>query len=260
MKTAKPFIFTRFLAFQGNLLGKLTSEDIYIWLYLQAQSRYNSFSTTYYFTETILQHSINVIGEKAIKSAIKNLASLELIHQLNKTTYYVDEDDFSVDGQFYNITVGEFVAINDPNLLKHFIYIVRSFNYNITVMGEARKLSTMSIGYFAKEENVASATISRYNKKLEDLHIIYVGRYVVDNARDNNIYSRYADRDYVEVFMKNAGRESDETNFLRSVAQRYNHLDKVENMEQLYIDCEKYNEIMSKHNNPKRLDLTKLSM
>lgn len=260
MKTAESFIFTRFLALQADLLGKLTSEEVYIWLYLQAQSRYNSFSCTYYFTDVILQRSINVIGEKGIKSAIKKLASMELIHQINKTTYYVDENDFSVEGQFYNITVGEFVTINDPNLLKHFIYIVKSFNYNISVMGEARKLSTMTVGYFAREENVATATISRYNKKLEELHIIYVGRYVVNNTRDNNIYSRYVDRDYVKVFMKNAGKESDETNFLRSVAQRYNNLDKVDNIEQLYIDCERYNEIMSQHNNPKRLDLTKLSV
>lgn len=166
--------------------------------------------------------------------------------------YIVTKDIFNEDS-FVTITTDEFYGIinsnykNTDKLLLHFIRLVKSLDYNININSRRNVIGHMSVQFFQNTYGLSKNTIISYNKKLEDLELLYIVR---QNGKINNIYGRYVDKKYINKYADLEYDNSAKSNFHRSVSARYNKYMKhpesfsKPEIKRLYNDCLKYNQDM----------------
>lgn len=253
-------LFTMELMVSNSHLFNLDCNQIYVLLKCQCLSRFNSYSHKFYFDKTILKSITPKILHNKIDSSLRVLVHNDILQKYGNTHYIFDYDLYKLMCDTYTlIYTWEFDKIEKPEILYHYLHILKSRNGSLNIYGNYGKVSTMPITYFSEIENISDHSISRYNKHLEDLNILYVCHHSYSNARENNIYSRLEDAKYAEALKGEKKKESKESNFLRSVQQRINHIHVDTDMDQLLRDCIRYNSIMEKRGEKRRIDLTQFS-
>ena len=155
---------------------------------------------------------------------------------------------FSEIQQIFNIKCSN----NHFSLLRYFICLISTLNWNVNVSLEnniTKKgiIGYMTIDFLSKKINLSKRTIMRYNNILEEANLIYVNRYNAyliekDNKlkRPINVYGRYKDKEYIETFANAhlntykatiVEKPSDyNVNEKRKLAQMYNYLLKENNI------------------------------
>ena len=105
--------------------------------------------------------------------------------------------------------------INNFALLRYFIFVVGTINWNITVYlpnGEYKNgiVGNFTIDYLAEKAGISKRSAIEYNKILEKEKLLYVYRqkdFVIDEENNikslSNIYGRYCDMEYIETFANN---------------------------------------------------------
>ena len=105
--------------------------------------------------------------------------------------------------------------INNFTLLRYFIFIIGTINWNITVYlpnGEYKNgvVGNFTIDYLAEKAGISKRSAIEYNKILEKEKLLYIYRqndFVVDDKNNikslSNIYVRYCDMEYIETFANN---------------------------------------------------------
>lgn len=169
---------------------------------------------------------------------------------LDCTNIWFDTDS----GNFSKVSFDEVRKIfqikgaNNYCLLRYFIFLMGTLVAKITVTlpdGNSKSgiISNFPISYLAKQMDISTKTIMDYNKALEDAKLIYVYRqndFVLDENNSlktlSNIYGRYEDKEYIDVFAQNqrqynkSHRHTDENynnaNQKRRLAQMYQHIRK----------------------------------
>ena len=105
--------------------------------------------------------------------------------------------------------------INNFTLLRYFIFVIGTLNWNITVYlpnGEYKNgvVGNFTIDYLAEKAGISKRSAIEYNKILEKEKLLYVYRqndFVIDEENNirslPNIYGRYYDEKYIETFASN---------------------------------------------------------
>lgn len=157
---------------------------------------------------------INELDEKGI---ITNLKEFSKHYILDCQKLWIDTDG----GSFTKIYFKEIQQIfrtkniNNFTLLRYFIFIIGTLNWNITVYlpnGEYKNgiVGNFTIDYIAAKVGISKRTAIEYNKILEKEKLLYVYRqkdFVIDEENNikslSNIYGRYCDMEYIETFANN---------------------------------------------------------
>lgn len=179
-------------------------------------------------------------------SIIKSFDNLNCLTKVVDGFYKLNTECFEYDETFVSCDYEVFELLkNTPGILKHYLTILMHRSHNIEVMGKRNVICSLPISYFAEFEGVHENTISSYNRKLEDLKLIYIARDTYSEGRDSNYYSLYEDRKYVEAFIGNSNTGS-MANWKRKVTGRYNRFINdpdcysLEELEELLGDLKKY--------------------
>ena len=223
-----------------NNILYLNNKSILVYIIIQLYSKLDNIN--YYIdTNNIIGFIYNTLDIKRaekenIKNALEDLKSQEIISQYNPTVYIYNSKDSKVDKNYILLSYDIFDQLKTaPELLKHYIWIKKSMDYNIVIDNKRSVVSHMPIKYFATEEKLAEATIKKYNKQLQDMNLIYI----IDN-----IYSSYENKDYADywaIYIKH-------NQMSKSVASQYKYYCKDPNKykaaekEKLYSLIKKYNE------------------
>lgn len=117
---------------------------------------------------------------------------------------------------FYEIQkIFQIKNINNFILLRYFVFIIGTLNWNITVYltnGEYKNgvVGNFTIDYIADRVGISTRSVIEYNKILEKEKLLYVYRqkdFVIDEENNiktlSNIYGRYCDAEYIEAFANN---------------------------------------------------------
>lgn len=134
-------------------------------------------------------------------------------------------------------------GVNNYCLLRYFILLMGTLVAKITVTlpdGNSKSgiISNLPISYFAKQMGVSTKTIMDYNKTLEDAKLIYVYRqndFVLNENNSlktlSNIYGRYEDKEYIDVFAHNQ-RQYNKS--YRQIDENYNNVNQKRRLAQMY--------------------------
>lgn len=136
--------------------------------------------------------------------------------------------------------------INNFALLRYFIFVIGTINYNITVYlpnGEYKNgiVGNLTIDYLAEKVGISIRSAIEYNKILEKEKLLYIARqedFVIDKENNikrlNNIYGRVCDFEYINTFAQNQKKHNEsykytnnnltKTNNKRRLAQMYQQL------------------------------------
>jgi len=114
------------------------------------------------------------------------------------------------------------------------------------------KAGNRPMSFFADLLNVKEVTVARYTKVLEDLKLIYIIRFSFDGAGKPNVYCLYEDKEDVDDLVSlidNTGTGTKQSNFKRSVVQRYKAFcekpSSVQDVERLMHDVDVYNRLQA---------------
>lgn len=236
-----------------SLLGT-TDEIVATYVTVQSLSRYTPVKDVY-INENIISYYLygNPICTKRqkekIKMALEFLVEKDILTKDDDDNYLAHRDKYCMQEQFANVDSDNIAEVN-YKLLRAYVIIMGSRNYNLGVNGKTKVISTMPITYFAEKLGCSKNTMSSLIDKLEHAKLIYVYRVKYDGEHRSNIYSAYEDRDYAISYGESIGgpRKSmqQKGNFRRSVVQRYNAFCKgakysPEQIKQLREDVIKYN-------------------
>jgi len=185
-------------------------------VYISLQLLCNNTNINYYINiDNIIGLIYNTLDIKRsekenIKEALIDLYSRGIINQCSANTYIINSSDVKPSKDYTIISFDAFQKLKTaPELLKHYIWIKKSMNYNIVISNKRSVISFMKYDYFIKNENITESTIKRYNKKLQELQLIYI---------NNGIYSLYENKEAADYwnehvwFMNNS----------RSIMAKYN--------------------------------------
>ena len=163
-----------------------------------------------------------------LKETLEKLCKHNVIEN-NQFGYILNTDIFNFEEGTHFITYTSEVfhmLMSEPKLLKHYLYIIGLRDYRT-------KICDKPINYFVKVENLSDRTIKTYNKKLEDLKLIYISRNGI-----NLQYVLYEDKNILEA----------NSNWMRSISAKYNRFIKspgvfnAKEIDELYSEVIKYNE------------------
>ena len=145
---------------------------------------------------------------KEFINAFEDLCDLSYFKKDGKD-YFVDTDLFYKWDGYETCDIAVFNKLKyAPELLRHYLLIKKGL-----INGKC----TYSISYFEKNENASRSTITRRNKELEDMKLIYIMQTPYNfetKTGSKNVYMLY-----------NADKETGQINYAnenRRVAQRYN--------------------------------------
>lgn len=209
----------------------------------------------YYLTGKVSQQRNKITDY--IKSGINELEEKKIIikkkefskhYILNCKNLWIDTDSESFTKIFFD-EVQQIFKINNINnftLLRYFIFVIGTFNWNITVYlsnGEYKNgiIGNFTIDYLAEKVGISQKTVIEYNKILEKKKLLYVYRqkdFLIDEENNikslSNVYGRYCDREYIETFANNqkeykqsyrfTKNNQEQTNNKRKLAQMYQQL------------------------------------
>lgn len=162
------------------------------------------------------QHSdMNETIRRGIKQAIDGLDSKGLIQILDKSNrgdyslniskiYFDSKNEFFlwVDNKAIEKIMNAKLSSDRFALLKYYLVVLTSMDYikRIKINGyeQNRIICTYSIGRLSSIANMQFKTITKYNKDLDDLKLIYTIR----EPLQNNIYCRYEHKDAVLKYFR----------------------------------------------------------
>lgn len=233
--------FTMDLLVQNNHLNELDASAIYLMLRLQCLSRFNAYSHELIFDEThIITNSPKILNKKVSK-ALGDLVQFNIIKKLGRSNYVFNSDEYEKMCDKYTIIhVQEFDKIEKPEVLYHFLHILRSRNGSLSVKNECGKISYMPTAYFVKVEGISAHTVYKYNKILEDDKLICIIR----QDKNNNIYARSCDAKYAIAFAGTDSNDNVEADFFNSVTDRFAQYPNIDDVNAFYRDVVRYNRIM----------------
>ena len=210
---------------------------------------------TYYLTGEISQQRNRITDY--IKCGINELEEKGVITKQKEFSkhYILDCSNLWIDtngGSFTKIYFSEVQQIfkikniNNFSLLRYFIFVIGTINYNITVYlpnGEYKNgiVGNFTIDYLAEKVGISTRSAIEYNKILEKEKLLYISRqddFVIDKENNikrlNNIYGRACDFEYIDTFAQNQKKYNEsykytnnnltKTNNKRRLAQMYQQL------------------------------------
>ena len=125
--------------------------------------------------------------------------------------------------------------INNFTLLRYFIFIIGTINWNITVYlpnGEYKNgvVGNFTIDYLAEKAGISKRSAIEYNKILEKEKLLYIHRqndFVIDDKNNikslSNIYGRYCDMEYIDTFAKNQQKHYESYRYLENNNKKANN-------------------------------------
>lgn len=211
------------------------------------------------FSPQVIEYYLN---DKEIKpgAVAKTRAALDAaswVEKIGQNTYRCKRGAFSTNDYFVVIDVASFEAILAlkrgvrEGVFWHFVCVLRSLNWNIKINNEGGVVGMMPVVHFAKQEGVTEMTISRYNKILEDLSILYFVRYKYNpkqKERHTNIYGLHKNMAKISMYAASHGEtvyNNPKINY-RAVAMKYTCFIKnpvTEDITSLIADCREYNKV-----------------
>ena len=146
--------------------------------------------------------------------------------------------------------------INNFALLRYFIFVVGTINWNITVYlpnGEYKNgiVGNFTIDYLAEKAGISKRSAIEYNKILEKEKLLYIYRqndFVIDNKNNikslSNIYGRASDIEYITTFAKNQQKHYESYRYLENNNKKANTKRRLAQMYQQLLKGrgEKYTE------------------
>ena len=195
-----------------------------------------------------------------IKQAIIDLIEIEILNmvqEIGKSNLYfaIDCSKLWINTQeerFIIIYYDEVLKImkldnsNKPVILKYFIYLMGTLMTKTEVtlpssLKKAHVVGRYTIDTIGEQFGVSEYSVLSYNKILEDAQLLYIFRYngyAMNKVKGlfslPNIYGRYEDKEFVDVYGKQSLSAYDlkkygsgylvDSNSKRSLAQRYNQL------------------------------------
>ena len=200
---------------------------------------------------------INELEEKGIVIKQKEFSKHYI---LDCNNLWIDTDS----GNFTKIYFDEVQQIfkikniNNFTLLRYFIFIIGTINWNITVYlpnGEYKNgvVGNFTIDYLAEKAGISKRSAIEYNKILEKEKLLYIHRqndFVIDDKNNikslSNIYGRASDIEYITTFAKNQQKHYESYRYLennnkkantkRRLAQMYQQL--LKGRGEKYTECE----------------------
>lgn len=157
---------------------------------------------------------INELDEKGI---IANLNEFSKHYILDCQKLWIDTESGSFTKIYFNEVqqIFKIKNINNFTLLRYYIFVIGTLNWNITVYlpnGEYKNgiVGNFTIGYLADKVGISKRSAIEYNKILEKEKLLYVYRqkdFVIDDDNNikslSNIYGRHCDMEYIEAFANN---------------------------------------------------------
>lgn len=236
-----------------NYLDDLKDYNLLVYLYLQEMI---------YKDETRIATSVlieNITKEKETKKGVRTniLNALNYLIdngiidgiRFSKYTYIIKKYSFAVDDG-YGFTLLYFDEIEKIHNVKLLYY----YKVLMSTINNKTKFSNMSLRYIADKSSLNINTVTKYNKELQDLGIIFIKNPLLSDEHRKNIYCRIEDKDIINEYFKNDKNYPDSeiidsVNWQRSVTARYNAFLSgkkfgEEEKQKLYEDCIKYNELM----------------
>lgn len=152
------------------------------------------------------------------KITLLELCDMGYIKKIGRYSYTVDKSAFAMQGNLRYAFVDHTVPrlFKNMKLFRFYCIIVSSINYD-------RKVGFMPISYFVETYGISKNTIVSYNKKLEEMHLIYIARsqYNGDN-RPTNAYGLWENKELVDKYVDTPQVFINKGNEDRSIKQRYN--------------------------------------
>ena len=157
---------------------------------------------------------INELDEKGI---IENLKEFSKHYILDCRKLWIDTESGNFTKIYFNEVqqIFKIKNINNFTLLRYYIFVIGTLNWNITVYlpnGEYKNgiVGNFTIDYLAEKVGISKRSAIEYNKILEKEKLLYVYRqkdFVIDEENNikslSNIYGRYCDMEYIETFANN---------------------------------------------------------
>ena len=146
--------------------------------------------------------------------------------------------------------------INNFTLLRYFIFVIGTINWNITVYlpnGEYKNgvVGNFTIDYLAEKAGISKRSAIEYNKILEKEKLLYIHHqndFVIDGKNNikslSNIYGRYCDMEYIDTFAKNQQKHYESYRYLENNNKKANNKRRLAQMYQQLLKGrgEKYTE------------------
>lgn len=197
----------------------------------------------FYLTGDISQRRNKV--SDYIKCGIRELTDNNIVQKIEEFSkhYVLDCNNLWIDssqGNFTKIYFNEIQKIfsvknvNQFSLLRYFILLVGTLSGKITVYlhnGEYKNcvVGNFTIEYLSQLSGIGERTIIEYNKLLEENKLIYIHRQNDFLLEENNgirqlpnVYGRYCDSEYVDIFAKNQKQHNDSYNYKKNNHEKAN--------------------------------------
>lgn len=210
----------------------------------------------YYLTGEISQQRNKITDY--IKCGINELDDKGLIRKVDEFSkhYILDCSKLWINTNSGNFTkiffceVQKIFSIKNTNnflLLRYFIFLMGTLSGKITVYlpnGEYKNtvVGNFTIDYLSEKAGISSRSIIEYNKLLENEELIYVYRqkdFVIgeDNTIKSlsNVYGRYTDREYIDIFAKNQQQYKESYRYKKNNQEKSNRKRRLAQMYQQLI-------------------------
>ena len=219
----------------------------------------------YYLTGEISQQRNRITDY--IKCGMNELEEKRIIVKKKEFSkhYILDCNNLWIDtdsGNFTKIYFNEVQQIfkikniNNFALLRYFIFVVGTINWNITVYlpnGEYKNgiVGNFTIDYLAEKAGISKRSAIEYNKILEKEKLLYIYRqndFVIDDKNNikslSNIYGRASDIEYITTFAKNQQKHYESYRYLENNNKKANTKRRLAQMYQQLLKGrgEKYTE------------------
>lgn len=250
------------LAITSLELEVFTAQELAAFLCCQVLSRCGLKSTPIHHKQ--IAYMMGTTKTKEVKNIMDELYESGYLGKKNNM-YTMEYQGYKFDGdRFTLINVSEFEKIMFSNrknrfaLLRHLIYIIRSFDYRDCAMIDDRRsvVGHMTVDFFVQTEDVHANTVLNMNKALEELELIYIHHGCMNMDKymwAPNCYGRWADRVLIDRYAKSTfytdDNNSKTANKRRSLSQRYNHYVKTKGAGYNMEETEKLKREVNKYNN-----------
>lgn len=255
----------------SNVLLDQDKDVLYTYCFVSCYCNHVNFDEVYFSPETLdLYGKLN--KHSYFKKNLNILAEMDMIKTFNSKYYIVNKDNFyKTDEPFVFIEDAAFFKIinssyqNKSMLLKLYVEIIKSLNYNWTIDDRNGVVGTMPQNYFAERCGITSVAVNKNISILCDLkliHIIHRGFDVKKNCNHTNLYCRYVDRNVVADYLNSdVDKSYAKLNEKRKTALKYNRFlknpkrySKSEIME-LIDECKAYNKQTSRVDKIKNISI-----
>ena len=176
---------------------------------------------------------INELEEKGIVIKQKEFSKHYI---LNCNNLWIDTDSGNFTKIYFNEVqqIFKIKNINNFTLLRYFIFIIGTINWNITVYlpnGEYKNgiVGNFTIDYLAEKAGISKRSAIEYNKILEKEKLLYIHRqndFVIDDKNNikslSNIYGRASDIEYITTFAKNQQKHYESYRYLENNNKKAN--------------------------------------